>query len=155
MKQSNESIGIPNTKKLSFLGNWLFPYVLAGSAYALGTFTEFASSLRSSVMVWPLPDDIYGWLLLMFLLTAIWLLSEFLTITNRETIVIALQWDGLVSQMNAVLFSLVCGWCLGANRLEWWIIIPWMASLVDAALTSWLGINNAAQKPFLSKQGST
>jgi len=44
---------------------------------------------------------------------------------------------------------------IGTDHLAWWFIVPWIATIIDALTAAWLGINNAAQKPFLSKKGTT
>jgi len=69
------------------LGIWMFPYLLAGAGYAAGALIDGAKSLRTSVMEWPVPQDVYLWLLVMVVLSVIWLVAEFVTVTNRETVV--------------------------------------------------------------------
>ncbi|MFW6027850.1 MAG: hypothetical protein ACOC91_03495, partial [bacterium] len=64
-----------------------------------------------------------------------------------------LQWDTVVSTFTAITFSVAAGWFIGAGKLEWWFVVPWIASMIDAFTAGWLGINNAAQKPFLSQRG--
>ena len=72
---------------LGMLGIWMFPYLLAGAGYAAGALIDGAKSLRTSVMEWPVPQDVYLWLLVMVVLSVIWLVAEFVTVTNRETVV--------------------------------------------------------------------
>lgn len=139
---------------LRFFGIWAFPYVLAALGYLVGTFYGPASSLRSSVLTWPVSQDVYPWLLLMLLLAGGWLIAEFITVTDRETIVIALQWDSVLSALTAIAFTGVAGWLIGTGKLEWWFVVPWVAAVLDSMTSSWLGINNAAQKPFLSQKGT-
>ena len=43
---------------------------------------------------------------------------------------------------------------LHAGALPWWFVVGWAASLLDAFLTAALAVNNAAQKPFFSKQAA-
>jgi hypothetical protein len=141
-------------QRLRLLSLWLFPYLLAAGAYGLGFIVESAVALRSPVFTWPIHADIYGWLLLMVLLSGAWLIGEFVTVTNRETIVVALQSDAVVSALTAMAFTGVAGWQIGTSGLQWWLVVPWVASVLDAMISAWLGINNAAQKPFLSHRGS-
>lgn len=142
----------PAEQQASLLGLWLFPYVLAGAAYLIGRFLEAGSPLGTLVLVWPVPYDVYGWLLGMVLLASVWLVIEFFTISSRETVILALQWDALVSAITAIIFTALGGWFIGSGTLQWWFVVPWAATLVDALASSWLGINNAAQKPFFSRQ---
>jgi hypothetical protein len=141
-------------RQLSLIGIWLFPYILAAAGYTLGYAYESAAVLRSPVFEWPIPQGVYGWLLLMVLLAGAWLVAEFISVTNRETVVLALQWDAAVSSLTGIVFTGLAGWYLGVGELQWWLVVPWIASVLDALTSSWLGINNAAQKPFLSQRGT-
>lgn len=139
---------------LGLVGIWVFPYLLAGAAYAVGSIFGAARSLRTSVTATDIPSDVYLWLLIMVVLSVVWLVSEFLAVTNRETVVRALQWDAAISTATAAIFSGAAGWFIAEGELEWWFLVPWIAAVIDAFTSSWLGINNAAQKPFLSHRGS-
>ncbi len=141
-------------RKAAILGIWMFPYLLAAGAYFGGVFYEPASALREPVLMWPIPQAVHGWLLLLVLLSAIWLVGEFFSVTSRETVVAALQWDAIISSLTAILFTGWAGWFMGTDALEWWFVVPWGASIIDALTAAWLSINNAAQKPFLSKRGT-
>jgi len=134
---------------------WLFPYLLAAGAYLAAEFYAPAAALKSSALKLPIPQAVYGWLLLMVLIAVTWLISEFISVTSRETIVTALQLDAAFSAITAILFTGAAGWMIGTDRLAWWFIVPWIATIIDALTAAWLGINNAAQKPFLSKKGTT
>lgn len=69
------------------LGIWMFPYLLAGVGDAAGVLIDGAKSLRTSVTEWPVPQDVYLWLLVMVVLSVIWLVAEFSTVTNRVIVV--------------------------------------------------------------------
>jgi hypothetical protein len=142
------------SRKTAILGIWMFPYLLAGLAYFGGVVYEPAMVLRGPVLAWPIAQAVYGWLLLLVLLSAVWLVGEFFSVTSRETVVAALQWDAVISSLTAIIFTGWAGWFIGTDTLEWWFIVPWGASVIDALTAAWLSINNAAQKPFLSKRGT-
>jgi len=91
----------------------------------------------------------------MVLLAAVWLVGEFFSVTSRETVVAALQWDAVISALTAIIFTGWGGWLIGTETLEWWFIVPWGAAVIDALTAAWLSINNAAQKPFMSSRGTT
>lgn len=146
--------GMSGGRKTAILGLWMFPYLLAAVAYFGGVVYEPAMVLREQVLVWPIPQAVYGWLLLLVLLSAVWLVGEFFSVTSRETVVAALQWDAVISSLTAIIFTGWAGWFIGTDTLEWWFIVPWGASVIDALTAAWLSINNAAQKPFLSKRGT-
>lgn len=139
---------------LSFIGIWIFPYLLAGAAYALGGISESARALRTPVTEFPVPPDVYLGLLVMVVLSVVWLVAEFMTVTSRETVVRALQWDAALSTLTAAFFSGAAGYMIASGSLPWWFVVPWIAAVIDSITSSWLGINNAAQKPFMSPLGS-
>ena len=142
-------------RKFLMLIDWVFPFVLAVVAYLLSKFYEPASSLSEPVLTWPVPDGVYLWLLLIVLAAIFWLVFEFLFVSDRETIISALQLDVTFSILGALVFTGVGGWLLGTEQLQWWFIVPWAATFVDALTAGWLSVNNAAQKPFLSSRGTT
>jgi hypothetical protein len=141
-------------RKSAIAGIWVFPYLLAALGYMLAVLFEPAAALRSSVLTWPVPQAVYGWLLLLVLLAVVWLFAEFVTVTSRETVVMALQLDAVFSTLTALLFTGLAGYFIGKGTLEWWFVVPWGATIFDALAADWLAINNAAQKPFLSQRGT-
>ncbi len=142
-------------RKTAILGIWIFPYLLAAGAYFAGVFYEPALVLREPVLTWPIPQAVYGWLLLLVLLSAVWIVGEFFSVTSRETVVAALQWDAIISLLTAIIFTGWGGYLIGTEKLQWWFIVPWGAAVIDALTAAWLSINNAAQKPFMSSRGTT
>ena len=133
---------------------WLFPYLLATGAYYAGAVYEPAVALRTPVLQWPVPQTVYGALLVLVLIAIAWLIGEFLSVTSRETVVAALQFDAVFSTATAILFTGGAGWLIGMGRLEWWFVVPWIATIIDALAAGWLSVNNAAQKPFMSQKGT-
>lgn len=146
---------ISTGKKALLFVIWIFPYALAVTAYLVGTYYGPASSLRASIFTWPVPQDVYLWLLIFVLLSVAWLVGEFISVTNRETVVSALQMDAVFSSVTAILFTGLAGYYIGVGKLEWWFVVPWLATIVDSLTASMLSVNNAAQKPFLSKRGTS
>ena len=140
-------------RHFKLFGIWLFPYLLAMIALALSYLTSSADALRSPVLVWPIKQEVFGWLLLMVIGSGAWFIFEFSSAANRETIVVELQIDSAISTMTACIFTGLACFFIGHASLQWWIVIPWFASLVDGVTSAWFAINNAAQKPFLSDSG--
>jgi hypothetical protein len=97
---------------------------------------------------------VYGALLILVLIAIAWVIGEFLSVTSRETVVTALQFDAVFSTATAILFTGAAGWLIGTGRLEWWFVVPWIATIIDALAAGWLSVNNAAQKPFMSQKGT-
>lgn len=139
---------------LSFVFKWGVPYFMAGLFYAASFMFESAASLRTPISEWPIPEAVYRWLLIMVLLAVVWLIAEFISVSSRETTTRALQLDAVISGLTAIIFTGLAGWYFGKGILQWWFIVPWIASICDAVTASWIGINNAAQKPFLSQRGT-
>ncbi|KAB2943487.1 MAG: hypothetical protein K8F92_13895 [Hyphomicrobium sp.] len=133
---------------------WLFPYLLATGTYFAGAVYEPALALRTPVLQWPVPQPVYGGLLVLLLIAITWLIGEFFSVTSRETVVTALQFDAVFSTTAAILFTGAAGWLIGTGRLEWWFVVPWIATIIDALTAGWLSVNNAAQKPFMSQKGT-
>ena len=143
----------PRGRHFKLFGIWLFPYILALAAWALSFVTTSADALRSPVLAWPIEQEVFGWLLIMVVGSGAWFLFEFSSAANRETIVVELQIDSAISTLTACFFTGVAGFYIGHSSLEWWLVVPWLASLVDGVTSAWFAINNAAQKPFLSDSG--
>ena len=148
-------VSMSTGRRIVFFLIWLFPYVLAAAAYLLAVYYPNAASLRAHVFEWPIPQEVYPWLLLFVLATVVWLVGEFMSVTSRETVVSALQADAVFSSLTAILFTGVAGYFIGVGTLEWWFVVPWLATVVDALTAAMLSVNNAAQKPFLSKRGTS
>lgn len=140
-------------RHFKLFGIWLFPYALAAFALALSYLTTSADALRSPVFAWPIEQEVFGWLLVMVIGSGAWFIFEFSSAANRETIVVELQIDSAISTLTACVFTGVACFFIGHSRLPWWIMVPWLASLVDGVTSAWFAINNAAQKPFLSDSG--
>ncbi len=43
---------------------------------------------------------------------------------------------------------------IAGDHLQWWFVVPWAGAVIVSITSGWLGINNAAQKPFLSQRGT-
>ncbi len=110
--------------KLFIISTWVFPFLLAAAAFLIGTFYEPASALKTSTQTWPIPDSVYLWLLIFVLITATWLLTEFLSVTNRETVIAALQLDVMISFLTALLFTAFGGWLIAQSPWNGGISCP-------------------------------
>jgi hypothetical protein len=106
-----------------------------------------------SFVAWPPPAGVLRSLLVLLILAGVWLLAEILSAVSRNTGVSELQIDSFVSTFWAVVLTGFAGWYLGGEGIPWWFLVGWAAAVIDAFLTGLLAINNAAQKPFFSKQG--
>lgn len=82
----------------------------------------------------------------------VWLAGEIATVVDRNTSVGHLQWDDISSLVMAVALTEWHGRLVATGQLRWWFVLPWLAALLDAALSGWFAINNAAQKPLVQQQ---
>lgn len=105
----------------------------------------YVPALREPVD-WPPPDTLWAALFVSLGVMALWLVLEILTVASRFTTSAQLQVDGFLSILVALVITFFAGW--QREGIEWYIIVPWIGSMIDAFLTASLGINNAAQKPF-------
>lgn len=142
------------SRHTGIVGIWMFPHLLAAGANAAGALFEPAKSLRASVTEWPVPQDVYHWLPVMVVLSVVWLVSGFIAVTNRETVVLSLQWDAAIRTMMAAVFSGFGGFVIATDQLQYWFVVPGAGAVIDSLATGWLGINNAAQKPYPSQRGT-
>jgi hypothetical protein len=103
-------------------------------------------------VAWPIPAEVLSSLLILVLIAAAWLLFEIIPVVSRNTSVAELQTDFLISTFWAVVMTGVAGWYIHAHGMPWWYVVGWATSLLDGFLSGTFAINNAAQKPFFSKQ---
>ena len=122
---------------------WAFPLLMLGVGY-------WIPPLRAPVEI-PASNGLWASVVISLILVVIWIISEVITVTNRTTPTRHLQWDDLLSLILALAVTLWGGWLI-SRGLEWWLIIPWLGAVIDAGLSGWLGINNAAQKPLVEQQ---
>lgn len=135
-------------KAMSLLA-WVFPFIMLAVGY-------WFPQLRTAVTwPWSAPAEIWGPLFLIFAITSVWLAFELYYATHRDTSVRQLQADDMISLFGALILTLVAGGLIRGNEIEWWYLIPWGGSIIDAAMSGFLAINNAAQKPFFNNQASS
>lgn len=97
----------------------------------------------------PPTDDLWKALVVEIILAVIWIISEIITVVDKDTTVRQLRWDDFISLWIAIPMATWCGWLIAWQKVEWWFIVPFVAALLDATLSGYLGINNAAQKPII------
>jgi hypothetical protein len=141
---------VENTMKkaLGLIGllRWIFPiFMLAGGRLVPG--------LQLPVtLTWPMPEPVYPPLLVELIIGLVWIVSEITTVTNRDTPVRTLQLDDGMSLTLAIVLTFFGAWQIARGSLQWWFIVPWIVTLVDAYLSGYFAINNAAQKPLVQQQ---
>lgn len=129
-----------------FEGAWLiFPLLLLAATF-------FVPALQAPLWVWPVPTEYASqlpWgLLAMTLAAVVWLIVDFLVISNLGTPVGSLRLNTLASLALALALTFYAGFAW--SDLSWGYIVPWVASILDAIITGDRAINNAAQKPLIT-----
>jgi hypothetical protein len=117
---------------------WLFPIVLLAAGYN-------TPALRVPVS-WPGTNALWAALFISLGVMAVWLVAEIVTVVHRNTGSRQLQIDAFVSFAVALAITYFAG--RQGVGLEWFVVIPWTGAVLDGLLSGYLGINNAAQKPF-------
>ncbi|MBC7836945.1 hypothetical protein H7X87_04195 [Acetobacteraceae bacterium] len=85
-------------------------------------------------------------LLAQLALALLWLIGDFIVISNRDTLTGRLQINALISSIFALIMLGCTVWMYRGEELGWWLVVPTMAAVVDSLLTTFLAINNADQK---------
>lgn len=88
------------------------------------------------------------------ILLVIWLIVEFVQISNLGVPVRRLRKNSAVSIFVAFSFTALGFYLIALNSLPWALLVPWIGSTVDAFLTADRAINNAAQKPLIEGERS-
>jgi hypothetical protein len=114
-------------------------------------FGRFVPALQEPV-AWPIVNSVYPPLMVELIISLIWIVAEITTVTNRDTPVRTLQLDDALSLTLAVVLSFFAAWQIAKGTLQWWYVVPWAVCLVDAYLSGYFAINNAAQKPLVQQQ---
>jgi hypothetical protein len=128
-----------------FETGWLvFPLVLLAAAY-------FVPVLQVKVPAFPQENaaDLPWALLGMTVAAVIWLIVDFIVVSDLRTPLGSLRLNAWVSVVLALALSAYGGWSLHGDGLTWGYVIPWIASILDAFITVDRAINNAAQKPLI------
>ena len=133
-------------KALNLIGllRWVIPILML----LVG---RFVPALQQPVGL-PIPPSVYPALMVEMVVGLLWILSEITTVTDRDTPVHALQRDAALSLTLAIAITFIGAWYWAQSQLQWWLIIPWFVTLLDAYLSGYYAINNAAQKPLIQQQ---
>ena len=131
---------------------WMLPMVAA----AVSFFIPFLNTSVSGGV----PDQRL-WLFMMgqiLVVIVFWLVANIVIVNNKDTTTAELQYDHSVScsvtgAMLVLFGALVVGFDAFGMRFEltWGYLIPLLGAVLDMYLTGHIGLNNAAQKPFLDR----
>jgi hypothetical protein len=125
---------------------WVFPFLVVGFGY-------MSEDMRAAVGG-EMGINLYKFLFMQLVLCVIWLLSAFFHATNGNAPVSNLKFDAALS--NTVQLGLVGAsiWYLALGQLPWALVLPTIAAILDAYITSDRAINTAAFKPIVQQQNT-
>lgn len=123
---------------------WLFPGAFAvGSWIASFYFPSLALRISELTFI-----EAGSGLLVQTIIAITWIVIEFVLDASIRTSVRALQWDAFTSLLWTIFLTIFATWAV-LNDPMWYFVVPTIATWVEAGLSLWVGINNAAQKPLV------
>jgi hypothetical protein len=116
----------------------------------------FFPSLRDPIMLpWHTAANIWAGISAQLMCLIVWLIYEIWYTTHRNAAVYDLQLDSAVDIAVLMLIMLVVGGMINAGELRWFILVPTIGQIIDVFQSVLLGINNAAEKPYVPTKGTT
>jgi hypothetical protein len=136
--------------KTLLVTSWLAPFLIM----AVGYF--FFAPLRAQVALpWETTANIWAGISVQLMCLIVWLIYEIWYTTHRNAAVYDLQLDAAVDIAILIVVMLIVGGMINAGELRWFILVPTIGQIIDVFQSILLGINNAAEKPYLPTKGST
>lgn len=99
-----------------------------------------------------LTPNLPWWLMGQTAVCVFWLMSGFFNVTSSDTPVSGLKTDAFLSNVVQLALVALCVYEATLNQLQWGVIIPTVATILDVFITNDRAINNAAQKPIVQQQ---
>lgn len=146
---SNETAGPVQTgwdKVKKVLGGlwWVIPAIAIGGGLFAPELRAFAKEGLTPNLPW--------WLMGQAAVCAVWVMSGFFNVTSSDTPVSNLKLDAFLSNVVQLGLYGLFVYEVATGKLQWGVIIPTLATIVDVFITNDRAINNAAQKPIVQQQ---
>lgn len=136
--------------KTLLVTSWLAPFIIMAVGYL------FFPPLQAKVTLpWQTNSDIWAGISVQLMCLIAWLIYEIWYTTHRNAAVYDLQLDAAVDLGVLIVITLVVGGMISAGELRWFILVPTVGQIIDVFQSALLGINNAAEKPYVPTKGST
>jgi hypothetical protein len=136
--------------KTLLVTSWLAPFIIMAVGYLIFPPLRTQLTLRSQVT-----SDIWAGISLQLMCLIAWLIYEIWYTTHRNAAVYDLQLDAAVDLSVLIVLMLMVGGMINARELPWFIVVPTVGQVIDVFQSVVLGINNAAEKPYVPTKGST
>jgi hypothetical protein len=130
--------------------SWIAPFFIMATGYL------YFPPLRAQLTL-PLQttSNIWAGIAVQLMCLIVWLIYEIWYTTHRNAAVYDLQLDAAVDLSVLIVIMLVIGGMINAGELRWFILVPTIGQIIDVYQSVLLGINNAAEKPYVPTKGST
>ena len=136
--------------KTLLVASWLAPFIIMVVGYF------FFPPLRAQVTLqWQTTGDIWPGISVQLMCLIAWLIYEIWYTTHRNAAVYDLQLDAAVDLGVLIVLMLIVGGMINTGELRWFILVPAIGQIIDVFQCVLLGINNAAEKPYVPTKGST
>lgn len=136
--------------KTLLVTSWLAPFIVMALGYL------FFPPLRAHVSLpWHTSSDVWAGISVQLMFLIVWLIYEIWYTTHRNAAVYDLQLDAAVDTGVLSAIMLMLGGMINAGEVRWFILVPTIGQIIDAFQSVVLGINNAAEKPYVPNKGST
>ncbi len=136
--------------KSLLVASWLAPFIIMAVGYL------FFPPLRDQITpLWHTNTNIWAGISVQLMCLIAWLIYEIWYTTHRNAAVYDLQLDSAVDISVLVVIMLMVGGMINAGELRWFIVVPTVGQIIDVFQSVLLGINNAAEKPYVPSKGST
>jgi hypothetical protein len=116
----------------------------------------FFPPLRAQLTLpWQTTSDIWAGISVQLMCLIVWLIYEIWYTTHRNAAVYDLQLDAAFDLGVLIVIMLMVGGMIAARELRWFVLVPTIGQIIDVYQSVLLGINNAAEKPYVPTKGST
>ncbi len=120
--------------------SYLVPMLLFSIAYF------FVPAMNASIHE-PISDGLWKHLFFFGMAGAIWIILDMVSVYNHRTSAMRLRENTVISFIVAMFFAAICGYLDRGGQLGWYLLVPAVASFVDAIATALMSIENALGKP--------
>jgi hypothetical protein len=136
--------------KTLLVTSWLAPFIIMAVGYL------FFPPLRDQItLLWQTNTNIWAGISVQLICLIAWLIYEIWYTTHRNAAVYDLQLDAAVDIGVLIIIMLMVGAMINAGELRWFVVVPTIGQIIDVFQSVLLGINNAAEKPYVPSKGST
>jgi hypothetical protein len=130
--------------------SWFAPFIIMAVGYL------FFPPLRDQITIlWHTNTNIWAGISVQLMCLIAWLIYEIWYTTHRNAAVYDLQLDAAVDISVLIVIMLMVGGMINAGEMRWFIVVPTIGQIIDVFQSVLLGINNAAEKPYVPSKGST